>query len=77
MPALRREARWREIFRLRLVEDLDEVADAELLIAHEVEKTEPGFVSERLVEADHIEVCVVGHGANIFDLTDMFQRSYI
>ena len=37
-------------FRLRTAQDLHEVADANLLVAHEVQQPEPGVVPERLKE---------------------------
>jgi hypothetical protein len=40
---------------LWLVEYLDEVADTEFLIAHQVEETQTRFVAKRLKEALHVE----------------------
>lgn len=61
-------------FGLRLAEDLDEVADAELLVAQEVEEAEAGGVAEGLEEAFEAEG-LPGHGENICVLTDMFKRN--
>ena len=40
---------------LRLLQNLDEVADAKLLVAHQVEQAQAGGVSQRLKEAFHVE----------------------
>ena len=42
-------------FRLRLAEDFDEIADADFLVAHEIEQTKPGVVAESLKEALDVE----------------------
>lgn len=48
-------------FGLRTVEHLDEIANADLLISHEVKKPEPGLVTQRLEEAFEIELRFLGH----------------
>ncbi len=40
--------------RLGAAQDLDEVADTDLLVAHEVQQPEPGVVSQRLKEPLHV-----------------------
>ncbi len=42
-------------FRLGLIEDFDKIADADLLIAHEIQQPQPSIVSERLEESLQIE----------------------
>ena len=42
-------------FRLGLIEDFDEVADADFLIAHEIEEAEASLVGECLEEAFELE----------------------
>ena len=41
--------------RLGATQNLDEVADTYLLVAHEVEQPEPSIVAERLKKAFHVE----------------------
>jgi hypothetical protein len=49
-------------FGLRLAEDLDEVADADLVAGHEVEQAEAGGVGERGEEAGRVEgFCGASH----------------
>jgi hypothetical protein len=42
-------------FGLRLAEDFDEIADADFLVAHEIEQTKPGVVAKSLKEAFQVE----------------------
>lgn len=46
--------------RLRLIQDFHEVADAELLVSHQVQESEPGVVSQSLEESLEIEVFCFG-----------------
>lgn len=65
-------------FWLGRVEDFDEVADADLLIAHEVEEAETGVVAEGLEEAFEVEGCLLGwHGLNYIRLDEYVKREYI
>lgn len=56
-------------FRLWTAEYLDEVAHAKFLVAHKVQESEAGVVSESLEETFHIEVPFCGHRFNIYALT--------
>ena len=63
-------------FRLRTAKYLHEVADANLLICHEVEQPEPGVIPERLEELLHVELSFPTHGAYIrFD--EYKDKAYI
>ena len=56
--------------RLRITQDLDEVADADLLISHQIKDSEPGLIAQSLEEALQVELrplCQV----YIFALTDL------
>lgn len=56
--------------RLRTTQDFDEVADADLLISHEVQDPETGLVPQGLEEAFQIELTFLSHD-HIFALTDV------
>jgi hypothetical protein len=43
-------------FRLRAAQDFYEVADANLLVSHEIEQPEAGVVSEGLKELLHVKL---------------------
>lgn len=55
-------------FGLWIAEDLNEVADADLLLSDEIEEAEPGLVAERLEEALQVEGIAFWHVV-IFALT--------
>ena len=57
--------------RLALLEDLHEVADADLAAVHQVEKAQPGAVSKCSEERGEIESGRSGHETIIYALTDM------
>jgi hypothetical protein len=65
-------------FRLGLLEYLDEIADADLAIAHEVEQAEAGGIGEggekgrELMAGVFREISLGWHGSIISGLTDMF-----
>jgi len=61
-------------FGLVLIEDVDEVADADFLIADEVEEAEAGGVAECLVEAFDVE-WMVRHIFSISVLTNIWNRN--
>jgi len=42
---------------LALLEDLDEVADADLAAVHEIEQAEAGVVGQRREETNQVEGC--------------------
>ena len=56
--------------RLRTAQDLNEVADADLLISHQVKDSEPGLIAQSLEEALQIELRSLRH-VYIFALTDL------
>jgi arsenite methyltransferase len=58
--------------RLGLAEHFDQVADTDLLIAHEIQQPKPGLVAKRLKEEFDIEDCLFhGHGTIIYALTNI------
>jgi hypothetical protein len=58
--------------RLRLIQDLYEIADTNFLIAHQVQEPQPGIVSERLKEPLNIKSLLPRcHDLIIFALTDV------
>lgn len=63
--------------RLQLVENLDEIADTNLLLSREVQQAKPGVVSERLEESLHIEGVLCCHGSFIFALTNVVQDNIV
>ena len=54
--------------RLRAADHLDEIADAELLVTHQVQNPESRFVPKRLKEPFEVKLGFLGH-AYIFALT--------
>ena len=64
--------------RLPLIQNLDEVADADLLLAHEVQEAETGIVTERLKETLHVKRfrfrC---HALIIYALTNVYMRDIV
>lgn len=58
---------------LLLGEHIDKIADADFIVAHEIEQTQTGWIGERLEEAGQIiGGCGVGHGEIISGLTDVY-----
>src|SRR3954452_21084320 len=55
--------------RLRTPDHLNEIADAKLLVTHQVQESQPGFVGQRLKEARQIEEGFLRH-VYIFALTN-------
>lgn len=63
---------------LRLAEDFNEVADADLASGHEVEQAETGGIGERGKEASEIKAPGGSlHSNIIYVLTDILQEEYI
>jgi hypothetical protein len=61
---------------LRGTEDLDEIADTDLLVTHQVEQPEPGFVTQRLKKPFQIELRFRRHD-NIFALTNLSVKDIV
>lgn len=60
--------------RLRLIEYLHEVADAEFLVSHQVQEPEPRVVSQRLEESLEIEVfCLRRHEYDYIRIDESVQ----
>lgn len=55
---------------LRLIQNLNEIADAEFLISHEVQEPEPGIVAEGLEETLNLETSVLGCHENNYICID-------
>jgi hypothetical protein len=70
-PQIREMARdlW-----LRTPDDLNQIADAKLLVTHQVQDSQPGFVCQRLKEARKFEWGFLCH-AYIFALTNVFVKN--
>ena len=63
---------------LRLIQNLNEIADADLLIAHEIQEPQPGIVAERLEEPLHIESFLSRrHDNNYIRIDGCVQWKYI
>jgi hypothetical protein len=60
--------------RLRCAQDADEVADADLLLSHEIEEPEAGVIAQCLKEPLHVEPGLAGHALYIYALTNMNAR---
>lgn len=57
-------------------EDFNQITDTDFAVGHEMDEAQPGFIGQGLKEGfrgDRFD----GHTANIFDLTDMFNRNII
>ena len=63
--------------RLRTAKNLHEVADANLLIAHEVQQPEPGVVSERLEEPFACRTELFLPCLHVYALTNIERKTYI
>src|SRR5260370_42399079 len=63
--------RDQEICVCYFVEILEKIANADFLVAHQVQQSQPGVVSQRLEKALHVEAVPGSHGNNIFALTDI------
>ena len=62
-------------FGLPLLQDFDEVADADLSTFHQVEQTEAGRVGECSEDLDEIDgLGAVSHTSNIYALTNVFRE---
>src|SRR6202023_1195825 len=59
---------------LRLAQDLDEVADADLLIPHQVQEAQPRVVTQRLEKPLYVEGRLPRHAAIIYALTHVLSR---
>jgi hypothetical protein len=46
--------------RLRLIQYLHEITDADLLISHEIQESQPRIVAESLKEALQVETLILG-----------------
>ncbi len=57
-------------FGLRLIQNLNEITDAELLISHEVQETQPGIVAESLKETLNLETPVLCCHGNYYICID-------
>lgn len=61
---------------LRLPQNLYEIADAQLLISHKVQKSQSGVIPERLKKALHVEGSLPRcHIAIIYALTHVFGKN--
>jgi len=63
-------------FWLALPQNLDEVADTDLLISHQVEKPEPGVISQRLKETLQIERRRFSCHALLIRLDEYVRKAY-
>jgi hypothetical protein len=63
--------------RLRTPENLHEVADANLLLAHKVQEPEPGIVPESLKEPLYVEILLRCHVSNIYALTNAWEDNIV
>jgi hypothetical protein len=59
--------------RLRAADHFDEIADAKLLVTHQVQNPESRFVPQRLKESLEVKLGLLGH-AYIFALTYSFVK---
>ena len=63
---------------LRLIQNLDEVTDADFLVAHQVEETQPCIVSQGLEEALDVECPFLQlHKIIIYVLTDVSRANIV
>jgi len=62
--------------RLGLAQDFDEIADADFLVAHEIEQAKACVVAKSLKEAFHIEGCFC-HDPIICDLTNISSENIV
>ena len=51
--------------RLRCAQNLDEVADTDLLLSQEIEESEARWIAESLKEPGQVELFVAGHASYI------------
>ena len=64
--------------RLRLAKNFDQVAHTDLLVAHQVQQSQPGVVAERLKEKLDREDCLFcGHNRIISALTNMYIANIV
>ena len=63
---------------LRLIQNLNEIADANLLISHEIQEPKPRIVAESLKKALHVETLVLGlHEIIIYALTNVSKSNIV
>jgi len=62
---------------LSLTENLNEVADANLLVPHQVQKTKPSAISQCLEEAFHVKTALRRHAFQYIRIDRYFKRKYI
>ena len=59
---------------LRLIQNLNEIADANLLISHEIQEPKPRIVAESLKKALHVKTLVLGlHKNNYICIDECIQ----
>ena len=64
-------------FGLRLIQNFDEITDADFLISHEIQEPQPRIVAESLKEALHIEALFLDlHENNYICIDECVQRQY-
>jgi hypothetical protein len=64
-------------FRLRLIQNLNKITDAELLVSHQIQESEPGMVAESLKKALQVEILVLGlHENNYIRIDGCVHRQY-
>jgi hypothetical protein len=64
-------------FRLGLIQNFNEITDADFLIAHEIQEPQPRIVSQRLEEALHVETRMLHlHGSNYMRIDECVQSQY-
>ncbi len=63
--------------RLRLIQNLHEITDADLLISHEIQESQPGIVAESLKEALQVETLILDlHTNNYIRIDECVYREY-
>ena len=59
---------------LRLIQNLNEITDADLLIPHQIQQTKPGVVAESLEKALYVETLILGlHENNYIRIDECVQ----
>ena len=62
---------------LRLIQNLNEITDADLLIPHQIQEPKPGIVAESLKKALHVETLVLRlHENNYIRIDECVQQQY-
>ncbi len=63
-------------FRLRLIQNLNEITDADFLVTHQIQESKPGIVAESLKKALHVETLVLGlHENNYIRIDECVHRA--